>query len=155
MPVKAKPFLYYVRKTAGCWIWTGGLTWDGYGKSSTCHGDQLAHRCAWVKYVGKIPKGLWVLHTCDNPACVNPKHLFLGTTQDNTRDMDRKGRRNPPCGERCNLHKLSIFEVRRIIQLSKEGFSQKELGERFNVDRRQISRILGGKRWRIALRQSR
>lgn len=155
MPVKAKHFSYYVRKTAGCWLWLGGHTRDGYGISGICHGDQLAHRSSWLIHRGVIPAGLWVLHTCDNPGCVNPRHLFLGTTQDNTKDMDRKGRRKPPCGERCSFHKLSIFEVRRIIQLHKDGLSQMELAERFSVNQSQISRILSRKRWRVALRQSR
>lgn len=155
MSYKAKPFMHYVRKTAGCWLWLGGKHWDGYGKSSTCNGDQLAHRASWLLHRGPIPKGLWVSHTCNNPSCVNQRHLFLGTTQDNTKDMDRKGRRKPPCGERCNFHKLSLFEVRRILQLSAGGVSQRELAERFSVNQSQISRILGGKRWRVALRQSR
>jgi hypothetical protein len=84
--------------TSGCWLWTGALGMDGYGIRVHLHGEERkprrAHRASWEIFRGPIPDGLWVLHRCDNPPCVNPDHLFLGTQTDNIRDAVRKGRRN-------------------------------------------------------------
>lgn len=74
--------------TPGCWNWTRGLT-KGYGQFQRFR----AHRFSYELYVGKITDGMSVLHRCDNPKCVNPDHLFLGTQDDNMKDMQRKGRR--------------------------------------------------------------
>jgi hypothetical protein len=71
-----------------CWEWQGAVNALGYGTS--CLG--LAHRVAYVDAKGDIPEGIMVLHTCDNPACCNPNHLWLGTNADNMRDMKEKGR---------------------------------------------------------------
>lgn len=77
----------------GCWIWGGTVhVTTGYGKFSFLHGSYLAHRIAWMLFKGTIPDGLWILHSCDTPPCVNPDHLFLGTQKDNTCDMWKKGR---------------------------------------------------------------
>lgn len=81
-----------VRKSDGCWSWLATTDNDGYGKIKVSSKDGLAHRFSWQLHFGPIPKGMRVLHTCDNPPCTNPKHLFLGTNQDNTRDAIAKGR---------------------------------------------------------------
>ena len=84
-----------VQKTDGCWLWTGSRnrTW-AYGRFRSGPGRRsvLAHRFAWELVHGPIPGGLFVCHHCDNPSCVNPEHLFLGTHTDNMRDMVNKGR---------------------------------------------------------------
>ena len=82
-----------VQRDDGCWMWTAGRDGDGYGS----YRNKRAHRVAWQLTRGPIPDGLVVCHSCDNPACVRPDHLFLGTQQDNIQDMLRKGRR-PPAG---------------------------------------------------------
>jgi hypothetical protein len=85
----------YVEKipVTGCWLWTGGLNSRGYGAFFNDDGKTVgAHRVSWVIKNGEIPKGLFVLHRCDVPSCVNPSHLFLGTAKENTQDMIKKGR---------------------------------------------------------------
>lgn len=75
-----------------CWEWQGSRNWQGYGWAQPSGKNRGAHRVAWLLTHGSIPDGLWVLHHCDNPPCVNPSHLFLGTATDNERDKVRKGR---------------------------------------------------------------
>ncbi len=76
----------------GCWLWQRGLDRYGYARLTVAYKYRRAHRLAWLLFVGPIPKGLYVLHTCDVRHCINPQHLFLGTNLDNIRDMERKGR---------------------------------------------------------------
>lgn len=82
--------------SSGCWLWTASKRNKGYGAFAYTLDDTLyqerAHRFSWMLYCGPIPEGLFVLHRCDTPACVNPEHLFLGTNQDNIKDMLAKGR---------------------------------------------------------------
>ena len=79
--------------TTPCWIWTAFCNADGYGVFGTGAKTLISpHRFSWELHFGPIPDGLWVLHKCDNPPCVNPSHLFLGTQLDNIQDMLSKGR---------------------------------------------------------------
>lgn len=75
-----------------CWIWTRGRSSGGYGVVGRAGDDRKAHRMAWRREYGEIPAGMHVLHRCDNPPCVRPSHLFLGTQADNNKDRDAKGR---------------------------------------------------------------
>jgi hypothetical protein len=93
-------FWRFVEKTESCWLWRGGrISKTGYGTTSVMRKRILAHRASWELHNGPIPSGLWVLHTCDNPICVNPAHLFLGDRADNMRDAFQKGR--------IDMHKVS------------------------------------------------
>lgn len=90
-PITAERLWSQVDRSGGpdaCWLWQGHCDRGGYGRLAGAR----AHREAWVQTFGPIPDGLWVLHRCDNPPCCNPRHLFLGTPKDNTRDMMEKGR---------------------------------------------------------------
>lgn len=81
-----------VEKTDGCWLWTASKNRQGYGYFRFDGKMMKAHRMAWLLVHGEIPEGMLVCHTCDNPSCVNPEHLWLGTNQDNQNDMNAKGR---------------------------------------------------------------
>jgi hypothetical protein len=134
-----------------CWIWTGhcdnknGYGWIGagghYGKAVHVH--RLAYELAF----GAIPEGLCVLHHCDNPACVNPSHLFLGTQKDNIEDMIRKGRRFTGNGNA----KLTLDQVREIRRLYGTGqYSQRQLGRQFGVTYPNIGSIVRGESWKVS-----
>lgn len=81
-----------VKKTESCWIWCGGKIKDGYGHFHLNRKQHKAHRISWQIINGEIPPGIWACHHCDNPSCVRPDHLFLGTTSDNQIDSAKKGR---------------------------------------------------------------
>jgi hypothetical protein len=85
-------FLSYVDKSDNCWIWKGTIHKNGYGRLHIGKKSCYAHRVSWYLKHGEIPIGLCVCHTCDNPLCVNPSHLWLGTIADNMHDRDKKGR---------------------------------------------------------------
>jgi hypothetical protein len=92
MPASVR-FWRNVNKTDGCWTWTAARCADGYGQIYVSPDRMVsAHRFSWEIANGPIPDGLWVLHACDNPPCVRPDHMFLGTNADNMRDMVSKGR---------------------------------------------------------------
>lgn len=81
---------YVPDPNSGCWLWFGLLTSKGYGRFGK--NGKRAHRISYMSFVGPIPLGMCVCHRCDQPSCVNPSHLFLGTVADNQRDMQKKGR---------------------------------------------------------------
>ena len=81
-----------VDKSGDCWLWTASKTKEGYGYFRFDGAMRKAHRMSWLLTNGEIPEGMLVCHTCDNPSCVNPKHLWLGTNRDNMDDMNAKGR---------------------------------------------------------------
>lgn len=91
-PVEKFFDLVKMGKSDECWIWVGSKTENGYGHLTRDDRIILAHRYSWIIHNGPIPDGLHVLHTCDNRACINPNHLWLGTRKDNQQDMNRKGR---------------------------------------------------------------
>lgn len=129
-----------------CWGWNGATYSFGYGCIGTSHGLDGAHRVSWRLHVGEIPEGMCVLHKCDNPRCSNPRHLFLGTKQENAVDRNAKGRGKWPVhyGESANGAKLRAEDVRFIREAS---MSQVELAKRFCVSATQIWRIKHGQRW--------
>lgn len=137
-----------VRKTDGCWLWTAYKTRTGYGKIR--RGEKLvsAHRVSWELHNGPIPEGLCVLHECDNPACVNPAHLFLGTQVDNVADMVSKGRQRAPEGASVGTAKLAPAQVLEIRSRQGQGQSQRALAREFGVSKSQIGNILSGSFWR-------
>jgi hypothetical protein len=85
-------FFSHVEKTQGCWNWLTALSPKGYGITWYKRKKLAAHRLAWIIFVGPIPEGMQVCHKCDNPKCVNPEHLFIGTNYDNVQDKVAKNR---------------------------------------------------------------
>jgi len=131
----------------GCWIWTGLIRPDGYGASRFEGREQGAHRVAWRLFRGKIPPGIKVCHRCDVRACVSPGHLFLGTAEDNARDMSSKGRNRR--GEKHGSAKLSQAQVRRIkAMLAEDRMYMSEIAREFGVSATTIRAIRTGKTWR-------
>lgn len=141
-------FFKSIKKTNNCWIWVGYKERKGYGKFWSVVGT-LAHRFSYFYHKGQIPKGMLVCHTCDNPSCVNPKHLWIGTAKDNQRDCMLKGRdrRVIVRGEQNGLSKLNEKQVRKIKQL-KEKYKQPQLAQMFNCHQTTIHYILSGKTWK-------
>ena len=126
-----------------CVEWTGSYTAYGYGKTGT---GKRAHRAAWEAANGPIAAGLNVCHKCDNPACVNVDHLFLGTTADNVADRQAKGRQSK--GSHRPAAKLSEQDVALIRALLGGGMQGTKLAELYGVTPALISSINCGKSWR-------
>jgi hypothetical protein len=133
-----------------CWNWIGAKSGYRYGSFSIHSYTQIkAHRLSWLIHFGDIPKGMLVCHKCDNSLCVNPKHLFLGTTTDNMRDMTRKGRHANMAGEhnpRAKLCNEDIIEIKEKYESGK--FKQKELANLYGIVQTGISCIILGKTWK-------
>lgn len=121
---------YQINKD-GCWIWKGALS-KGYGHSSLLKplGEIMAHRVAYILYRGSIPKGLFVLHSCDIRACINPDHLFLGTQKDNQQDAVSKGRNS-----RGMINGNSVFTDEQVMEIrEKYNLGKKLYGNRKGVN---------------------
>lgn len=138
---------YVVDPSTGCWNWTASTIGKGYGQCNVRHlKERYAHRVSYQAFKGEIPDGIDVLHTCDNKLCVNPRHLFLGTKEDNAQDMKAKDRHL--YGERNTEVKLTEKQVLRIHRLYETGgFSTYQLADRFGVRQGTIWKILHGHRW--------
>lgn len=165
----------YTANTTECWLWTGAKDRDGYGSMSVGRARTQAHRFAWLSSRGDIPKDKpCVLHDCDNPACCNPTHLWVGTRADNNKDRhikrrdaagDRNGSRvhpesrprgdantsrsrpwTRPRGERSGTAQLNNAQVRRIRVLY-PSVSQERLAKLFGVAQATISRVIRRITW--------
>jgi hypothetical protein len=132
-----------------CWDWKGktGKT-DKYPRMNHSRSEPriTVHIYSWLVNFGEIPAGIYVCHTCDNPRCSNPAHLFLGTPQENQTDCIDKGRR--PKGEGNAAAKLTEKEVKKIKQLIVMGVSMKRIAKDFKVNPTTIERINNGRTWK-------
>ena len=130
-----------------CWEWTSSGTRDGYGKFSIAKRKMSAHRVSWIIAFGSIEDGACVLHRCDNPSCVNPGHLFIGTKKDNVEDMRSKGRQRwIKAGEK--RIKLSREQVEMLRSDKANGASSPQLAARYGISESHARRIANGSKWR-------
>ena len=139
-----------INPSTKCWEWQGFKDRDGYGQISYKSKAFLVHRIAYMFYHQLNEDDISnrvVMHLCDNPSCVNPDHLKLGTQQENIIDMHKKGRAPNRSGENNPNAKLTDFQVQKIKELYALGISQEELAKMFNVSRRTIHNIRKGVTW--------
>ena len=140
-------FWRYVKKTEECWVWTAFCD-NGYGKLSLSgpRRSVWAHRVSWELHFGEIPPGQLVCHHCDNPSCVRPDHLFLGTHGTNAQDKASKDR--APFGEDNPKHVLTEAQVIAMRDLyAAGGISQRAVGKLFGVTQMTVSRAVRGQTW--------
>jgi hypothetical protein len=131
----------------GCWIWVGAKSGSGYGKVFFTRKEYiLAHRLSYQLFIGEIPKGLFICHKCDTPACVNPDHLFAGTAADNVADKVSKGRQG--MGEKIKQSKLKPENIIAIRAEYKSGEMQRHIAKRHGVHFATNSDIITGKTWK-------
>lgn len=138
-----------IKSPQECWEWTGCILSDGYGQTRMNMKKYRTHRLAYQLTYGSIPDKLQVLHTCDNPKCCNPKHLWTGTTQDNTQDKIIKGRARYLKGEELPQTKLTRSQVDEIRKLSATNkYTEIQLSVMFNVSRGAINGIRLRNTWK-------
>ncbi len=144
-----------VLKTDNCWLWQGATNGQtGHGQFGIDHGHVYAHRYSYELAHGPIPPGVMVRHKCDNPPCVNPDHLTLGTSQQNVHDMVSRGRTHlqahPEKARRGQAHHNARFndaDILTIRQLFADGMSTKALAQKYTMAATSVNRILSGRAW--------
>lgn len=138
-------------KADGCWEYTGARSRKGYGRIGMGGKRGVltgAHRASWMVHRGEIPAGMQVLHHCDNPPCVNPDHLFVGTPADNMNDKFQKGRAAGAPGERHPRSKLTEADVQEIrSRYARGGITMRALAAHFGVSCPCIYNIFALKTW--------
>lgn len=135
----------YEKTESGCWVWTRGRHGKGYGLFHVPGKTiQKTHRVSWEMHNGEIPDGLHVLHRCDNPPCVNPEHLFLGTNQDNVDDKVAKGRLRVQRGSSSGVARLTEDQV---VAIRADGRFQREIAETYGIAQTTVSAIKRRQNW--------
>lgn len=136
-----------VDQLGGCWNWAGTKTHDGYGRFYL-QGSQRrpAHRMSYELFVGALPEDVLVCHRCDNPGCVNPQHLFLGTHKDNMADMSSKGRRVQR-GEQNNNAKLTVEKAQWIREQRAAGAPLRGMAEALGVSESAVKNVVYNARY--------
>lgn len=150
----APRFWERVKVADGCWEWQARLDENGYGRFSVdgsglrAASNFCAHRMSYLLTFGFFDEELDVLHRCDNPPCVNPDHLFLGTHTDNMRDMFAKGRRISAQGSRVGTAKLTEDQVVAILNQHRQGRTGVSLAREYQVSTSMVSHIVRRQAWR-------
>lgn len=153
MPAESAAFWSKVDMLGDCWVWKRAVTSAGYGHLRAEGRDYASHRCVYEYIHGSIPAGLMVRHSCDNPPCVNPLHLLVGTAKMNTDDMWARGRGVTPASVgsangRAVLTENIVIEIRERFAAGQ--ISPKDLAREYQVGRDVINRILTGRSWSSA-----
>lgn len=139
---------FIIDNETGCWIWQKANKRYGVFRTSNPRKQVSAHRYSYVLHKGEITENMFVCHTCDNPICVNPEHLFLGTHMDNVNDMISKKRH--VFGIKHGNSKLSeqdVLEIKKAFDTPYWGIG-KDLSKKYNIDNRTISCIKLNKNWK-------
>ena len=149
--LQAERFWEKVQKADGCWLWTGTKGPAGYGQFAATHNKTLvASRVSYYLHYRKDPRHLQVCHSCDNPTCVNPDHLWLGTAKDNKADSIRKGRANVGIRNARALAKLKVEEVREIRSSYTGRYGEAvSLARKYGISADIIRNIVNDEIWRI------
>jgi len=140
----------HVLHLGNCWEWKAGKFVSGHGQwENNFFPERRSHRVSWFIHFGEIPSDIFVCHKCDNPACVRPDHLFLGTALDNIKDMDLKGRRKTVArkGELCGMSKLTEHDVLEIREMIKNGNTQWCVANHFGIKQSTVWSIKERKTW--------
>lgn len=137
-----------VVEASGCHVFTGSKDDCGYGRINKDGKLVRLHREVWKKEHGKIGKKNVICHTCDNPACINPDHLFIGNQEDNIADMDKKGRRISLFGSDHGMAKLTEKMIPAIRQMLKRGDTCQDIAKLFGVTDMTIRHIKKGRTWK-------
>lgn len=144
--IKQRFYQYCDKKENGCWEWSGALTVNGYGKFWMDGKTTSAHRVSFELHKHAIPSSEMVLHTCDNPKCVNPDHLTVGTHRDNVRHMQERGRFLT--GEENSASKITAEKAKEIIQRLLNGAKVRTLAKQMNVSRGIVKGIANKVTWK-------
>ncbi|HEY4760792.1 MAG TPA: HNH endonuclease [Thermoguttaceae bacterium] len=131
---------------SGCWLWTGSTAHFGHGKLIIQGREYHAHRLSWMIHYGLIEEDICVLHHCDVPCCVNPRHLFLGTRRDNRKDCFSKNRHAK--GEQSGMSKLTRQQITEIRNLRAKGNTLVDIGKQFGVVYQNIGSIVRRETWK-------
>lgn len=136
-------FSRFAKLENGCWQWRAHTDKDGYGILPGTNKNTRSHRLSYEIHIGEIPEGLIVCHHCDNPGCVNPNHLFVGTPKDNANDALQKGRHY--IGEKNGRSKLTAENIKQILSSTMSG---QQLANKFGVTRSTINNVRKGVTWK-------
>ena len=136
---------YLINEVTGCWEWSRHIEQKGYGVLIWKGKSQRAHRFSYKLHKGQIPEGLNVCHHCDNPKCVNPKHLFLGTAKDNSNDRDMKNRQAKGFVIKKTLTEEQVLDIKAKLKSGVQGL---QISQEFNVSPKTISHIKMGRTWK-------
>lgn len=143
--MKKEDFWDYVSKGSDCWEWQRGLTYKGYGTLRIGNKVHKAHRLAYELAISEVPPGMCVCHRCDNPKCVKPEHLFLGTNQENTADRHRKGRDPKVRGEGHHRSKVTSDAV---IDIRTKRLPQAEFAKLYGISTGGVAHIQKFRSWK-------
>ncbi len=131
-----------------CWTWNGGKMRDGYGAFPIRHLKiYAAHRAAYTISKGPIASGKFICHSCDNPSCVNPSHLFEGTPKENSMDSVKKGRWAKAVGEQTTLAKFTRSKIIEMRRLAASGVNTRQLAKEFDTCPSNVWSIVARKTW--------
>jgi hypothetical protein len=141
--------LHNVKKTdSGCWVRTSSLMPKGYSTIKLNGKTRYAHRISYEHFVGPIPDGMCICHSCDNPSCVNPQHLFLGTQKDNLADMTNKGRRNGPRGRNHPRATITGQIAAKIKEYRQLGYTYREIAAICGTTLKVVQDVSTGRTWK-------